>query len=135
MKKRTSPNSRSHTTQMDMNIQGQATGKSEQIVYALSLAKTTEFMKVSESTNSHLLFYPGLSQWKLLSTTYIYSSMTEKRVSQWFCNDIMSWYDAIIYLAIVKIKLNFPIKIFLVCSSICKTLESTAHLEKEIVCS
>ena len=62
MKKRTSPNSRSHTTQMDMNIQGQATGKSEQIVYALSLAKTTEFMKVSESTNSHLLFYPGLSQ-------------------------------------------------------------------------
>ena len=47
---------------MDMNIQGQATGKSEQIVYALSLAKTTEFMKVSESTNSHLLFYPGLSQ-------------------------------------------------------------------------
>ena len=45
-----------------MNIQGQAIGKSEQIVYALSLAKTTEFMKVSESTNSHLLFYPGLSQ-------------------------------------------------------------------------
>ena len=62
MKKRTSPNSRSHITQMDMNIQGQAIGKSEQIVYALSLAKTTEFMKVSESTNSHLLFYPGLSQ-------------------------------------------------------------------------
>ena len=61
---------------MDMNIQGLATGKSEQIVYALSLAKTTEFMKVSESTNSHLLFYPGLSHWKLLSTLDIYSSMS-----------------------------------------------------------
>ena len=47
---------------MDMNIQGQATGKSEQIVYALSLTKTTKFMKISESTNSHLLFYPGRSQ-------------------------------------------------------------------------
>ena len=32
-------------------------------------------MKISESTTSHLLLYPCLSQWKLLSTPYIYSSM------------------------------------------------------------
>ena len=28
-------------------------------------------MKISEPTTSHLLLYPGLSQWKLLATPYI----------------------------------------------------------------
>ena len=32
-------------------------------------------MKISEPTTSHLLLYPGLSQWKLLATPYYYSSM------------------------------------------------------------
>ena len=28
-------------------------------------------MKISEPTTSHLLLYPGLSQWKILATPYI----------------------------------------------------------------
>ena len=45
-------------------------------------------MKISEPTNSHLLLFPGLSQWKITVCSLYYSSMVNTQIT-WVCIDYL----------------------------------------------